>query len=124
MLVAVMLESSTYVNLQEQLLNWLVQARHARLYVVSEDDLDLKPSIHALKAVTASLSHDLNPTLRFLLLPTALDPASLTRPSSRSCIEAFSTSCQQRGTTVDFEDTDGSPGGSLVSRKFWRYMKE
>ncbi|BGP15250.1 hypothetical protein JCM10213_000707 [Rhodosporidiobolus nylandii] len=62
--------------------------------------------------------------LTYLLLPTRFRPSVLPHGALRSSVETFLSACTARNITVDFEDTDESPGGSGTSPKFGAYVAE
>ncbi|BGP15213.1 hypothetical protein JCM10213_000835 [Rhodosporidiobolus nylandii] len=97
---------------------------HSRLYEGGNSTLEGPAAVHLFTSLTRSLSSATSVTLTYLLLPTRFRPSILPHSDLRTSIETFFAACTSRGITVDSEDTDESPGGSLVSPKFAAYVAE
>ncbi|BGP15231.1 hypothetical protein JCM10213_000817 [Rhodosporidiobolus nylandii] len=102
----------------------LRKTSHTRLYEGSEPNLDAPSATDLYGSLTRSLSPATSVTLTYLLLPTRFHPSILLSGDLRTSVETFLAACTSRGITVDFEDTDESPGGSLTSPRFEAHVAE
>ncbi|BGP15188.1 hypothetical protein JCM10213_000862 [Rhodosporidiobolus nylandii] len=104
----------------------LSRVRYARFFPSGGPVLSPHVAAELFSSLAPLLSRESCPTilLSYLLIPTRFCPTGLPQDDLSTAVESFVTACAARGITVDFEDTDESQGGSLVSPKFAAYVAE
>ncbi|BGP15199.1 hypothetical protein JCM10213_000850 [Rhodosporidiobolus nylandii] len=119
----------TAIGSHDILTSWpqrLSRVRYARFCPSGDPVLSPHVAAELFSSLAPLLSRESCPTilLSYLLLPTRFRLSMLPHDDLRTSVESFLTACTARNITVDFEDTDESRGGSLVSSKFAAYIAE
>ncbi|BGP15159.1 hypothetical protein JCM10213_008701 [Rhodosporidiobolus nylandii] len=122
--ISAMAESCLQTGASSTFGYWLTNASHVRFFLITDlmSDDAFKSFFEGCIARLVGSDTPLI-TLSLLYLPTCFQPTDQQDPDLRSAVETFVSTCASRGITVDFEDTDESPGGSLTSPKFSRYAR-